>query len=493
MANLSISIYPRKFLFFSMIAIVAFVVYNTTGNIANADNFAQFAEGQNMASDEFGSYRTSLSLTSDGNLEYASGKINNVIKIRSDREELRHIVLNAPQNYYQSATITLFLPKPVDSYVDEPEIIAVHGAEPGLVKAERDKIIFTANNVMAEQPTVTIVAGFPKGYFNLSGKEKVAGFINSVPGNIWLAGGLIIPPIALALLILMFFRSSYQTNKRKVEGEISKPPSRMHPSLVSALFYGRVGPRAIMADLIALAEAGYVQIYSRDDDFYLYRGSKTTEKLTNFEKILLEKIFLPKQVKVDAMDVEDRMARHIFSRKISLVYLNIYYQLSNQGIFSDSPAFVHLKYRLVGIGTFFLGFLGYIYSAVTAADPKFILFMWLALAIFGLLIVELAPKLTPFTKKGQSVRDEWVKFRNFLTLKEPIKDESLFDKYLPYALAMGCEVEWASRFALTYFKMPDWYDSQSRIGGLVPFAQSMLPIIEFIAKSLNVSSDPLVK
>jgi hypothetical protein len=208
----------------------------------------------------------------------------------------------------------------------------------------------------------------------------------------------------------------------------------------------------------------------------------------------MDKIFLPKQKKVDNVDVEERIARHIFSRKIALVFLDIYNDGGHLGFFKDNPFYIHLKFRMIGILTFFVGLLGYIIFAVFYPDPKFVLFLWIALIIFGMTIVNLAPSLTGFSEKGKSERDEWVKFRNFLAEPSLIEGyDDYFERYLPYAIAMGVEAEWAARFASANFIMPKWYDYYGELAGIENFARSFLPVLQILSNELTASSDPLVR
>ena len=120
--------------------------------------------------------------------------------------------------------------------------------------------------------------------------------------------------------------------------------------------------------------------------------------------------------------------------------------------------------------------------------------MWIALVIFGMLIVNLAPALTGFSSRGELEREEWIKFRNFLTNPELIEGyDDYFEKYLPYAIALGAEAEWAGRFAKASFAMPKWYDFSGDIEGIENFAKSFLPVIQVISQELTASSDPLVR
>jgi len=493
-----IGIYYRKLLFFAILGLAVFgatkIPWSQIGILptTSADiNFSTLNESKMLDQ-----YITDITLNIDGSA-VVNGKKEQIVKPQKNNiDELRLVVFSQPINSYQSAEIRLHLPKKINRLVNEAQIIAVHGASSAGAVLQDDVITYKAKDVI-ESSTVTIVAQFPRGYFALTKTAEVNRVIDKIPGYLWVFGGVIFPPIALVLIFYMIFGSRFELGRKRIEGFRNTPPQNIPPPLASILYFGHVTPRAIMAMLINLAQRGYVEIYNKGDDFYIYRHQITrsmAQNLSKAELYLLDKIFLPKQKKVDNVDVEERIARHIFSRKIALVFLDVYNDGAHLGYFKDNPYFIHLKYRMLGIATFFIGLLGYVVFAIFYPDPKFVLFLWIALVIFGITIVNLAPSLTGFSQKGELEREEWVKFRNFLTEPNLVEGyDEFFEKYLPYAIALGVEAEWAARFAKANFVMPKWYDFYGELSGIENFAKSFLPILQTISNELTASSDPLVR
>ena len=497
---MKVGIYYRKLLLFGFIFAVVFVLVRTNFSQVMASITAsaslETTSVKNLSYDPY-SYYFQADLKDDGSLVYDDQIIKEAIKPRSDYDELRLIVLNEPTETYEYAKIEIKLPRKVIKLISNPQIIAVHGASPLSAQlVGGDTLVYEAQSV-GQTSTVTVTAKFPKGYFSLPPSEEIARAVSSIPGVIWLFGGIILPPIAIIVFLSVLFGSRFRLFRQDVSGYRKQPPSSIAPALASILVYGRVGPRVIMSTLIDLAQRGYIDIYNRKADFVVYKKDNKDRqliKLRNFEKILLEKIFLPKQSTVGSMDVEARVGRHLFSRKISLMYLSLYDDAQDMGYFDQSPARVHLRYRMIGIILFFLGLLGYLIFAIYAPDPKFILFFWIAIVIMGNLTISFAPQLTGFSKMGRDERVEWLRFRNFLVSNTSIKgNDELFEKYLPYAIALGVEVEWASRFVESHFIPPKWYDITMRVNGVEDFARSFIPVIDYLGDSLNVSSEPFVK
>ena len=149
---------------------------------------------------------------------------------------------------------------------------------------------------------------------------------------------------------------------------------------------------------------------------------------------------------------------------------------------------------MIGIATFFAGILGFTVFAFIGPDPKFMLFFWLSLVLFGVLIIKMAPRLTTFTKKGRNVQADWLRFKNYLEENDVVRGwDELFLQNLAYSVALDCEASWAARFVESNFTKPDWYDHINLAGGVENFVKSFWPVIDQIGKSLAVSSEPLVR
>lgn len=497
-----VGIYPRKLFLFLFIGLLAFgglkISRLNFANLKSIGRVSADAEESDNQSLKIGQFLLQIDLNRDGSAIINGKNVKEVIKPLDDVDELRYIVLRQPRDTYSTAEVIVKLPDAqLKRLAKDPQTIAVHGASPISAQLAGDTITYKAENV-GDSATMTITATFPKGYFSLPASAEIGRSVGSIPPITWVFLGLVLPPIALVVVFSMLFGSRFQLRGKKVDGEISKLPVKTSPALVSIMTHGRVTAHTIMATLVDLANRGFVDIYNRGDDFIIYKRSANesndSKTLKNYEKLLLDKIFLPKQKSVESEDVEERMARHLFSRKIAQIFLEVYEEGVNQGYFLDSPAKIHLKYRMIGIATFFLGLIGYLIFAISAQDPKFVLFFWLALTVIGVVIVNLAPTLTGFSPKGEQVREQWLRLRNFLSAPKVLEGyDNLFEQYFPYAIAMDCEIEWAARFSSSNFIMPKWYDFTGQLNGVENFAKSFLPILDYLGKNLSSSSDPLVR
>lgn len=492
-----VGIYKRKLVFFLCIGLLIFAAVK----IAQID----FSRPEVTASIvDYASYyektpdlTITIDVANNGTAESDGQKLPEGVTVKSDREELRYLVMDQPYQSYESVEIILNLPKKINRLVSDPQIIAVHGASPdGAVLEDGKRIVYRALNV-GQTSTVTIVAPLPRGYFDLPASKIVSSSLSSIPGLIWLILGLVLPPIAAFVLVYMVLKSNYRLSRGGVQGQLNAPPAKISAALVEAIVNGKVGPRTIMATLVDLSRRGYIRIFNTGKDFVIYRNRVTNRDFANlkiYEKTLLEKIFLPSQQKAASMDVEARIARHLFSRKVALFYLQVYDEAESLGYFTVSPPKIHLQYRLAGIATFFWGLIGYAFFAILAPDPKFVLFFWVSLILFGILIVNFAPKITTLSLKGQKARLDWLKFKNFMSDRNPLAASiETYEDYLPYSISLGVEADWSGRFARENFMPPKWYGYTKEINGIENFAGSFLPVIDYIADSLHASNEPLVR
>ena len=251
-----------------------------------------------------------------------------------------------------------------------------------------------------------------------------------------------------------------------------------------------------------MAQREYIQVSSNRGVFSFIKkrsvdlGVSPGGALRPFEKVLLSKIFNSQQEKSSLKDIQVRIGRHVFSRKIAEVYMEIYQNITKKGYFMENPRILHRKYRNLGLMLFFIAFLGFIFGIFFAPEPKFLLIFWAAMIFTSFIIIRLSPQIPNRTIKGQKELEEWLKFKKYLSEQSPIGylegTQRLFEKYLPYAIAMQVEVEWARRFIEHPFQIPDWYLCSKPVVILEDFINDLFPVIGFVSKELAASKEPVV-
>jgi len=142
-------------------------------------------------------------------------------------------------------------------------------------------------------------------------------------------------------------------------------------------------------------------------------------------------------------------------------------------LFGGNPPAVTEKYRIAGFSIFFAGGgIALLASKVglVAGDSPVI-----AALLCGIVVFLFAPCMPVKTVKGVKKREEILGFEEFLSRTEKdrlerMKDASLFERCLPYAIALGVSDRWAKAFEGIRQEPPRWYVSRGGFDGFRPSA-----------------------
>ncbi|MCL5407402.1 MAG: DUF2207 domain-containing protein, partial [Patescibacteria group bacterium] len=256
------------------------------------------------------------------------------------------------------------------------------------------------------------------------------------------------------------------------------------------------------ATLVDLAIRGFILIINKGNGEFSFGKlrAKDIEKTTGlepFERDLLSKIFLTPAYKSTLGDVEMRIGRHIFSRKIAQFYLGVYNFATKKGYFVRNPAKVHLVYKYMGVALLFLSLVGFAIGAITGADPKFGLLFWVGGMIAAFFIIKLSPFMPARSDLGAAELKKWLAFRKYLSSRKSLQAKDVlqgkFEAYLPYAVVLGVEVDWAHKFLKEPFAAPSWYESGEKTVTLENFIGEFFPFIGYVAENLARSHEPTVE
>lgn len=468
-------------------------------------SLSRFRDLRKASADIFGFSQTSgksIDILKNGEIK-VEGKLDKENRVEQGEkfDELRMVVLDNEFQYYDSYQVAVLLPKPLPAsgQAPLPSVIGVHGVASKRAYFQNSQtVIFEAQGV-EPYATVTIVLPLPKGVIDFSLLEKIEAEVSQLPGLIWLIFSIFFPVFALGYLFFMYRKRKASDFGGKAEGEVSSLPSNLSSAAVGVLPDGKVGAREIVALLLELAQKGVIEIFHEEEGFFLIKKNFTKEKLATlkpYEKILLDKLFLPEKAASSVEDIEKRLGRHIFSRKIAEVYRGIYQEATALGFFLEDPASVHRKFRLTGMGLLLLGVLGFLFGVLSSAEPKYGLISWGGEMMAALVVIYFAKFMPLRTAKSREELVKWLQFRNFLKAPRPLPAElagqATYEKYLPYAIVLGVEGEWTHRFRHLSFARPVWFDTTLPFAGIEGFTENLFPFISWLGKELALSHEPSV-
>lgn len=479
-----IGFYSRKLIFFACL-FVAFLFVYTNINYYSADVFDE---------DSFFSKQDKeilVEVDDRGVIQVDGQRVEDRVNIAGSFEEIRFPVLEKSGRYFDQVKIVLKLPKSV-AYRSEHEILAIYGVEETDSYIQDDKtIVYTATD-LSPVAEISIVAKMPRGTFKLPLNHIISSYVSSVNFDFWLIIGILLPVITFIYMLLFI---NYQIRRQRIdvpEKETDAPPMAIPPAVVGALYRQKVGSREIAATIIDLALRGNIYILDRERDFAFLKN-KFDNRLLSYEKILLSKIFKD-HLTSDKEEIEKRINNHLYSKKISATVTGVYVLATRLGYFKINPQKVHMQYQMVGLAGFFIGLLGFVLSFMVFKDTPYVAFFWIGMMISSLIIASLAKKMPLRTVIGQESLSNWLAFRKYLSSREKIPFSydaiDLFQKYLPYAIALDCEVAWTNRFSEQNFVIPKWFVTESTSSGLKDFCLSLFPIISYVSRSLAAITEP---
>jgi hypothetical protein len=148
---------------------------------------------------------------------------------------------------------------------------------------------------------------------------------------------------------------------------------------------------------------------------------------------------------------------------------------------------------LAGLLILFGSLVGFL-TSFTLTDYPYLSFIWIGLMVTSLVVTSVAQKIPMRAPLGREALSNWLAFRRFLSSKEKIPfsldNIQSFEKYLPYAMVLDCEVAWAKRFSESTFAVPRWFISDKDGFSLQDFCLSLFPIVSYISRSLASVREP---
>jgi len=243
-----------------------------------------------------------------------------------------------------------------------------------------------------------------------------------------------------------------------------EPPMKLPPAeLVCAKEECNVPLRATTAMILDLARRGFLHIkYSGETKYTFVETAKVKEMqsspdmagVTTAERILLTGLF-EKGPEVDIGDLQV----NAFYEDASAARAEVGKSVMALGFFDKNPNFVRVKF--VGIGCA-LAFILIFFIASSAFGVA-------AAIMTGIIVVVFGWFMPRRTDSGVKMLADIKGFEWFLTVTEkdrlefhnaPSKTPEQFMEFLPYAVALGVEKEWAKQFEGMQIPPPDWAEGQ---------------------------------
>jgi len=314
-------------------------------------------------------------------------------------------------------------------------------------------VSFATQNNLALGEGLSVVIGFPKGV--VAEPTALENAWRIILG-FWY---LVIPVILFLILHMRWMKRGRDPRTRSTIIPQYEPPEKMTPSVMGALWDESADTKDVSATIIFLAIKGFLKIKDlgkKEYEFTQLPGAQS--RLASLEKAE-QKVF-DALFGSNAQTVKLSSLKNKFYKDLPIIKDAMYASLVDKAYYSSDPAKAKKGYyTAAGIICFGLVFTGGLGNPV----------VWFAGVVSAVLLLIYGKIMPQKTLHGAEIKIEVQGFKWFLSVTEaerlkfhnaPEKKPEQFMEFLPYAMVLGVEKQWAEQFKDMYIEAPGWYEGQ---------------------------------
>jgi hypothetical protein len=337
-------------------------------------------------------------------------------------------------------------------------------------------VLFETTHALPMRGGVTIDIYIPQGVLKPpSALTKLGWFLGSNPI-------LFLPLLTLAVMFALWYSVGRDPDPGVSVAPQYEPPKGMSPAEAGTLIDDTIHPRDITSTIVDLAVRRYIKIEEKVDTFlvfhhkdYLFTLLKPREQwgsdLAPHERVMLDNIFLA------GTGTRLSSLKNRFYTVIPIVREDIMSALKSKGIYTLDPESANgygiaagVAIAILVVAVQVLGWMNLFYSI-----PLLIGSVLVSVLIWWLF----ARQMTAKTVAGARTTIAVLGFQEFMNRVDEdrikLMPPGTFEKFLPYAMALGVEHHWAQAFDGIVKDPPSWYASPNGYVGFSPlfFSSSM--------------------
>lgn len=316
---------------------------------------------------------------------------------------------------------------------------------------------------LAYHEGLTVAIAFDKGAVKEpTAADKLGLFLRSN----WPLG---LPVIVAAIMFWLWWTTGRDPRLRPIAAQY-EPPDQLTPSEVGTLVDNSADMKDITAAIVDLAVRGFIVIQEHSQDhmmglwkdkdysFILKKDRAEWTALKPHEQALLDGIF---DTGTPGETVSMSSLHNQFYKSLPAIKNSIFGCLMSRGYYLHRPDTVRSAYIGAGLVVGFLGVWGgaAIGRNLGMAGAPFIIASILSAAV----ICGFGWFMPAKTMAGTRALEGVLGFEDFLGHVESdrfnrmIKTPEMFEKFLPFAMALGVEKNWSNAFQNIYNQPPGWY------------------------------------
>jgi len=306
-------------------------------------------------------------------------------------------------------------------------------------------------------------------------------------------------PIAVLIGMFLLWLKVGRDPRKRVIAPTFAPPSGMGPGDVGVLIDDRIDVRDVSAMIVGLAVTGHLRIEEVGDegsdapdeakrrlarstplDYRFVRVDRPPDGLSAVERTILDGIFEGERTARTLSSLETDFYRHL-----PAIRSKLYAELIEKGYYPSNPERTRSFYRNLGT----IGIVGGLALGISYGS----LYLGAAVAASGLVVLAFSRFMPRKTRKGVRALEEILGLARYIRLAEvdriefhnaPEKSPEVFERFLPYAIALNLSRVWTAQFEGLLREPPDWYRGASPVFRGHLFALSMLHLSSGMNRTL---------
>lgn len=322
-----------------------------------------------------------------------------------------------------------------------------------------DGAMIKGTSMLGKKEGLTLVLTWPKGVIDEpSSAQNIKYFLKN--------NSSFLMALMTLLVVFMFLYRTWSKVGRDLKAGVIfphyNPPKRYSPAASRYISEMGYDDGALTAAVINLAVKGHLTIKKENGNYVLTKKS-SDQLLAPGEHVLLYKLFHVSETL--ELDVKNRLklneATAAHEEALENDYLNIYFS-RNSGKLWRSALLVFVMFIVTNI-----------VGGVTGSGTVPVFFIPFVIIVLLYIVFKLIMKAP--SKKGRLLMDKLEGFKKYLEVAEmddlnlrnpPEKTPELFERYLPFAIALGVEQAWSDQFTKVFAALssgngnayhPVWY------------------------------------
>jgi hypothetical protein len=336
---------------------------------------------------------------------------------------------------------------------------------------------FETNNPLPMRGGLTIDVYIPKDIL----KEP-----NAIVRFFWFIGGnpiVFLPLVTFAGMFALWWWKGRDPDPGVSVAPMYEPPFGISPAEAGTLLDDTIHPRDITSTIVDLAVRGYIKIEETSEKIlvfthkdYVFHLLKPRDQwgadLAPHERVMLENVF------AGGADTSLSSLKNRFYTAVPVIRQDIMSALRTKGIYLVDPESAN-GYS-IGVAVAILALFGLFQFLGWANFFNYVLLLVVCIPLSAVIWFLFARIMTAKTVKGGRVHVAVLGFQEFMNRVDADRLKAMppttFEKFLPYAMALGVEHHWAQAFAGIVKDPPQWYVGPGGyVGGFNPifFSSSM--------------------